>query len=522
MKGIEKEIEMDKVKASNDRLSATKDIFRDLTFTGVYQGTTWRFHSYGISCKLSGSVYAVTEIENAVPLVHGPIGCPFHHRLTPRRMWESMRLACTELTENDVIYGGEDRLREKLVETYNKYKPELIAVLPTCVSGLTGDDVKGVIQEVEVPCELLYVPSEGFAHRDRQALDGFLKDYAKAWVDPTESPAYEIRGCGHEEVMLSLAEQMMEERDVEERSVNIETSYGRFNYGARTQLKEMTQLFNKIGIKINTTFLTCTVAELKKAPAAELNIAGRGIEWAKHMKKEFGTDYLQRTFFYSGIEGTEKLLLDIASKFNLEGEAEEFTSKEKNKALQELDRYGKNFENHDFALFTLGFFFTPYSIKTYLDLKIPLKYVCIDTLWLKEHNISDETIELMVRNIEKLIVDWDMGFELVVNPSLNEISEIAKKVDYVLSDWNTMPLYEREGISVINTSVAMYLFYRIGFTGLVELAEYMAKRIKRKHTRRIPIVSRLDYDKIHYPMLADPMCLASHDMWSAMWSLRGE
>ena len=503
---------------------AIRDIFRDHTFRGVHQDTTWQLHRYGINCKLSGSVYAVTEIEGALPLVHGPNGCAFHQRLTPRRMYAPVQdMPCTNLDENAVIYGGEDQLREKIVDTYNRYKPELIAVLPTCVSGLTGDDIQGVIHEVKakVPCEVLYVPCEGFAHRSRQSLDVMMKEHLKAWKDPSMFPTREIRGCGHMEVMLAITDQLMEEQDVEEHSVNIETFGGRQNYGFKRQLEETKKLFASMGIKINTTLLSCTVEELKKAPAAELNIVGRGIRWAEQMETEFGTKYLRRMrFFYSGLEGTEKFLMEIASKLGLDGEAEEVIAREKNRALQELDKYGKIFKNYDFALFMHGFFFTPHSVQTYpVDYNMPLKYVCVDTRRLKEHNVSDETIDNIIKNTEELLDEWDLGVELVVNPTLSELGEIAKKVDYVLGGRSTALLYEKEGLNVVNTSIGTYSS-PFGFNGKVEFAMNLVREMRRQHNKRKSIVSRLNYDEAYYPMLADPMCLASREMWSTMWSMR--
>ncbi|MHC1635084.1 MAG: nitrogenase component 1 [Candidatus Methanospirareceae archaeon] len=503
-----------------------RSVFRDRVFNGIYQGTVWQLHRYGINCKLSGSVYAVSEIEGAIPLIHGPKGCAFHQRLTPRRIYISIQdMPCTCLDENAVIYGGEERLRKGIIDTYNRYKPDLIAVLPTCVAGLIGDDIEGVIQEVKakVPCDILYVPSEGFAHRDRRALDIFLRDFAKAWKDPTKVPAYEIRGCGYEEVMLALVDQIMDDRYDEsaDNLVNIET-FGRFSYGFERELKEIASLLGKIGVGINTTLLSCTVDEIKRAPAARLNIVRRGIRWAERMKKEFDTDYLRRWFFYTGIDGTEKFLLDVASKLDLDGEAEEVVRIEKERALQELDRYCKTFKNYDFALFTLGFFFTPYSVKTYaLDFKIPLKYVCVDTRWMRSHNVSDETIERMIMSMEELIDAWDIGVELIVDPKLNELKGIAKEVDYVLGELSATPIYEKEGISMINTSIGMYLFNRIGFNGMIEFASYLTREMKKKRNYRKPIISKFDYDETYYPILADPMCLASREMWATMWGLRG-
>lgn len=510
-----------KQKEARNNGSVLKDLFRDLVFNGIYQGTTWQLHRYGINCKLSGAVFAITEIQGALPLIHGSIGCAFHQRLTPRRMYAPIyHLPCTNLNEADVIFGGEDKLREKIVETYQKYHPELIAILPTCVVGVTGDEAKWMMKDVQVPCDLIYIQSEGFAHRSRESLDVLMNTFTKTWTDPTTPPLYEIRGCGHEEAMCSLVDQLMEDQDIIENTINVE-AFTRFNYGWKTEHKEMTRIFHDMGLSINMTFPKCTVDEVKRAPAARLNIVRRGTRWAEQMRKEFGTDYIRKQFFYSGIDSIETFLRDVASKFDLDGEADEVIHRDKNIALQQLEEHSKAFKNSEFALFMLGFFSTPYLVRTYvLDLKIPLKYVCVDTQWLKGHNVSDKTIGDMIKTIGELFEKWDLDVEFVINPSLKKMREIANRVDYVLDDHSISSLYEKEGIHMINTSIDNYLFSRIGFSGLVEFAAYLRQEMMRQRNPRKPIISMFEHDETYYPILADKMCRASHEMWSTMWGLR--
>jgi len=521
-----KKVEFKEIKENAKQI---RDMFRDrlsrelnFHFLIVHQ------YRHNVNCKLSGAAYAVTEIKDAIPLIHGPTGCAFHHRLTPHRMHAPIQdMPSTDIDEYDVIYGGEGKLHKKIIETYQRYHPKLIAILQTCVSGIIGDDIQGVIQEVDVPCAVIHVPSEGFA-MDRWSSDMLVRDYAKIGKekDTVKSPAPAIeakaRGCGFMAVMDSLVDQIMEYQDIEENSVNLETSDG-----FKRDLEELTRLFEMIGVKINTTFLCCTVDAIKRAPAAELNIAGwRGVRWAERMKHKFGTDYLRGSFSYSGystLEGTEKFLFDIASKLDLEGEAEEVIRKEKSRTLRELDKYAKIFKNYDFALFPFGFFFNPYSVKTYVcDLKIPLKYLCIDTrrMSLPAMTISEDTTRNMIRNMESMLDELDIGaeLELIVNP---ELSTIAKKVDYILGDRNRIQNYWNDDMHIIDTPTS--LFYRIGFKGLVELAAYLTHEMKKPHShrKRKTIISRFSYDEAYYPMLADnSLCLASREMWSAMWNLR--
>jgi hypothetical protein len=80
-------------------------------------------------------------------------------------------------------------------------------------------------------------------------------------------------------------------------------------------------------------------------------------------------------------------------------------------------------------------------------------------------------------------------------------------------------LYEKEGLNVVNTSIGTYSS-PFGFNGKVEFAMNLVREMRRQHNKRKTIVSRLNYDEAYYPMLADPMCLASREMWSSMWSMR--
>jgi nitrogenase molybdenum-iron protein alpha/beta subunit len=306
--------------------------------------------------------------------------------------------------------------------------------------------------------------------------------------------------------------------------VNIE-SFGRFTYGFRSELAEIKHIFGEMGVSVNLTLPTCTVEEIKRAPAAELNIVTRNLRWAERMKERFGNDYLRKWFFYFGLDGVEKFYHDCASKLDLDGVADVAIRREKTQSLQELEKYQKAFAQEDFAVSTQGFFFTPYLARIYaLDLKLPIKYLCVDMQLLRALNISEETIEVMITNMQEAFDEWDLGFEVVTNPTLAEMSEIAKKVDHVLSDRITPPIYEKGGgVGVMDISATRYLLFRTGFSGIVEFGKYLTRELnsaKRYQNNREPIISRFDYDKIYYPMLDDNRCSASREMWSRMWGMK--
>lgn len=508
-----------------DDQGCLREILRDNMFSGIFQTTAWHHHRYCINCKLSGSVYAASEVKGAIPIVHGPSGCAFHQRVTPMKLYAPIyNLACTNLNENDVIYGGEDKLRRTIKSVYDRYHPPLIIVLPTCVSGLIGDDIAGICQDInqEIPCSIVYVASEGFAHRSREALDSIMQNAAESWKTSLP-PDYELRGCGREDVVMSLVDQLMEDQDVAENFLNLE-SHGRLRYGSQIDFLETKRIFRAIGIEINTTILTCTVDQIKRAPAAEINVVMRNRQAAIRMKEKFGTEYFRKWFVHYGIDGIEKFFVEIASKMGRDGEADEVIRKEKDLAVDRLNKYMHIFSGKDFAISTHAFFFTPYFASIYArDLKLPLKYFCVSTQLLRSMNTSEKTIELMIKNMEDLFDRWDLGFEMVVNPTLNEISNIAKKVDYVLGD-RMVPVGSENGIgsNVVDISSLNPLLLRTSFSGITDFGRCLANCLSGNVQRpRSLIISRFDYDNVNYPMIQDQRCSASRNMWSEMWSLKG-
>jgi nitrogenase molybdenum-cofactor synthesis protein NifE len=514
------QISLEQRDMSLDGTDELREIFRDHTLTGIFQTATWQYHRYCINCKLSGSVYAASEIEGAVPIIHGPAGCAFHQRLTPMRLYAPVyNLPCTNLDENDVIYGGERKLREKVLEVYRRYNPSLILLLPTCISGLIGDDISGLSRDLQaqLPCSIISVASEGFAHRSRESLDGLMQESAKSWKT-SRPPDYEIRGCGQEEVMVSLVDQLMEEQDVMDKQVNLE-SFGRFRYGSQVDLREIKRIFNDIGIGVNTTLLNCTVDDIKRAPAAELNIITRNRKAGKLMNQKFGTGYFRKWASHYGLDGIEKFFVEVGSKLGLEGEAEEVIQQEKRKAVEELERYRKTFSKFEFAVSTQGFFFTPYFASIYArDLQLPLKYFCVNTQLLKSMNTSEKTIKTMIESMQDVFDDWDFGFQTIVNPSLDEMAEMAKGVDYLLSDRITPLIY---GNRMMDVSAVSHLLFRTSFSGIVEFSRYLARNLHNGMAEPSGdlILSKFQYDQLNYPIIEDPRCSASRGMWSEMWSL---
>ena len=114
---------------------------------------TMRGCSYA-GCK--GVVLGPTR--DIVNITHGPIGCGFYSWLTRRNQTqpptedsENYMMYCfsTDMNENDIVFGGMNKLKQAIREAYEMFKPRGIAIFSTCPVGLIGDDVHAVAREMK-------------------------------------------------------------------------------------------------------------------------------------------------------------------------------------------------------------------------------------------------------------------------------------------------------------------------------------------------------------------------------------
>jgi len=114
---------------------------------------TQRGCSYA-GCK--GVVLGPTR--DIVNITHGPVGCSFYSWLTRRNQTkpetdtdENYMTYCftTDMQEEDIVFGGEKKLKACIQEAYDLFKPKAISIFSTCPVGLIGDDVHAVAREMK-------------------------------------------------------------------------------------------------------------------------------------------------------------------------------------------------------------------------------------------------------------------------------------------------------------------------------------------------------------------------------------
>lgn len=122
----------------------------------------------GESCAFDGAAIVLMPIADAAHVVHGPISCAGN-------AWEGRgvhstagdmhrRGFTTDISELDIVFGGEQRLEQTVREVVAAERPSAVFVYATCVTGLIGEDIDAVCQRLSAELWVPVIPvnSPGF------------------------------------------------------------------------------------------------------------------------------------------------------------------------------------------------------------------------------------------------------------------------------------------------------------------------------------------------------------------------
>ena len=291
------------------------------------------------ACVFCGSRVVLYPIADALHLIHGPIGCASYTwdirgALSSGPELHRMSFS-TDLSETDVVFGGEKKLEQALVELIAEYAPKAAFVYCTCIVGIIGDDVAAVCKKVaaKVGIPVLPVHSEGFK--------GTKKDGYKAACD----------------ALFKLIDQNRKPEKQIPLGINI---LGEFNIGGETWI--IKEYYRRMGIEVVSVMTgDGRVKDVQSAHRACLNVvqcSGSLTYLAKDMEKAYGIPFIRVSYF--GIEDTSDALYDVASFFEDTPEIMERTKalvQEEVKAiLPELSALKKDLTGKRAAIYVGGAF----------------------------------------------------------------------------------------------------------------------------------------------------------------------
>ncbi len=238
--------------------------------------------------------------RDIVNITHGPIGCGFYSWLTRRNQTrpdgpedDNFMTYCfsTDMQEENIVFGGEKKLRAAIQEAYDLFKPKAISIFSTCPVGLIGDDVHSVAREMK---EKLGINVFGFS--------------CEGYKGVSQSAGHHIANNGIFKNVVGLNDNVKEGKY----RINL---LGEYNIGG--DAFEIDRILDDCEISVVSTFSgNSTYDQFANAHTADLNtiMCHRSINYvAEMMETKFGIPWIKINFI--GAQATAKSLRKIANYF---------------------------------------------------------------------------------------------------------------------------------------------------------------------------------------------------------------
>ncbi len=287
-------------------------------------------------CAFDGAMIALVPITDAAHLVHGPIACAGNSwgsrgSLSSGPMLYKMGFT-TDLTENEIIFGGEKKLYKAILEIKERYNPAAIFVYSTCVTALIGDDLNAVCQKAAEKTGVPVVPvnSPGFIgskNLGNRVGGEALLEYVVGTREPELTTPYDINLIGE--------------------------------YNIAGELWNVLPLFQKVGIRVLGQITgDGRYQDIACAHRAKLNVmicSKALINMARKMEENYGIPYIEESFY--GVEDMNRCLRNIAAKIGdsvLQDRVEQLIASEMEKLNEALVPYRKRLKGKRVVLYTGG------------------------------------------------------------------------------------------------------------------------------------------------------------------------
>ncbi|MFP4110549.1 MAG: nitrogenase iron-molybdenum cofactor biosynthesis protein NifE [Desulfonatronovibrio sp.] len=310
------------------------------------------------ACVFCGSRVVLYPIADALHLVHGPVGCAAYTwdiRGALSSGPELHRLSfTTDLQEKDIIFGGEEKLYQALMELIDRHDPKAAFVYSTCIVGIIGDDLERVCKKVAAQKRIPVIPvqSEGFKGNKRAGYSAACK------------AMFTLVGTGDISGISPV-------------SINI---LGDFNLAGETWI--IKDYYRRMGVDV----VACItgdgrVDELKRCHGAALNLvqcSGATVELAMMMKEKYSIPFKRVSYF--GIEDMSRALYDTADFFRekdpeVHSRTAELVRNELSVLQPALKQYRADLEGKKAAIYVGGAFKAFSLIKCFRHLGMKVELV---------------------------------------------------------------------------------------------------------------------------------------------------
>ncbi|MDR2749733.1 MAG: hydrogenase, partial [Clostridiales bacterium] len=204
-----------------------------------------------------GALQTVVAIPKAVPILHSGPGCGtmiagFFERSTGYAGGNTS--PCTNFTEQEVIFGGIEKLRGVIDNTFKILDTDLQVILTGCTAAIIGDDTETLAQDfTSLGYPVVHADTAGFKHSNFEAhsvvVNSIVNQYTSRFED--NNPPRSDKNL-----------------------VNLFASIPYQDIFWKGNLREYKRLLEGIGLKANILFgpKSDGVSEWQTIPSANFNI----------------------------------------------------------------------------------------------------------------------------------------------------------------------------------------------------------------------------------------------------------
>lgn len=275
-------------------------------------------------CQQMNAIATLLSMEDSIFVVHAPDGCSGcasffnemykvgqYHR--GARVAKNAHIISTSISEEDVIRGGEKKLAQAIEDGIKRYDPKIVFIFASCSSGIIGDDIDAVSEELQ-------------------------KKYEKAILIPIHCEGFKskIHSTGFDVVFNAIQNHIIGE-------YRPEKIKGLVNVFATTSIgfadqQELERMIKALGLEVNYIPFFSSYDKLRRIPAAEFSVSVCQVfadTYMKFLEEEYGIPHVI-TGMPIGTRSTERWLTAIGKMVGKEKEAEEFLAKERAAVIDEI------------------------------------------------------------------------------------------------------------------------------------------------------------------------------------------
>jgi nitrogenase molybdenum-cofactor synthesis protein NifE len=395
-------------------------------------------------CAFEGAQIALFPYADAVHLVHAPATCQgasweTRATLTSYDGVDNTPLGyCTDISTNDIIFGGAKKLEESIDYIAKNKTPKAIFIYETCVTAMIGDDIDNLAKrkQEEHSLPIVVVHSPGFVGS---------------------------KNLGSRLGGVAVLEQLIGTREpevVHPFSINL---VGEYNVTG--DMWQYTPILERIGIKVLSTLAgDGRIEDIQMAHRAKLNVivcAKSLITFCKKMQEKYNIPYVSVSFY--GKRDTSNAIRTIVNAFNdetLNKKAEIIIAEEEAKLEEKLAPFKEVLGNKKAILNTGGN--KSWSIASALqDIGIKVVATSIRKATLEDIEIASKYVPILMK--------------VPANEQAKLIDE--HKVDILLAGGRSLYTAIKKRVAFVDVNQEKKVSYG-AYNGLVNLAKDVCNAVQ--------------------------------------------